>query len=171
MGNKNTTRRTKYHDFRDANGKTIPYSFLAAVLGETERWIRTRLSQEKKIPTDVHAWVKRILAPGTKKITELKVKQEELETGIKEEKLREIQHKNEITEGKYGLIEDFQRELDTALIRLQTNLYAVPESVVDAMMTSRDRNEAKQILLDALEHHMREVSEWQIELSNGEDSE
>lgn len=66
MGNKNTIRRTKYHDFRDAKGKTIPYSFLAAVLGETERWIRTRLSQEKKIPTDVHAWVKRILAPGTR---------------------------------------------------------------------------------------------------------
>ena len=166
MGNKNTTRRTKYHDFRDAKGKTIPYSFLAAVLGETERWIRTRLAQEKKIPTDVHAWVKRVLAPGTKKITELKVKQEELDTAIKEEKLKEAQLKNDIAVGKYGLIEDFQRELDGALIRLQTNLYSIPEAVVDAMMTSRDRHEAKQILLDALEHHMREVSEWQIELSN-----
>lgn len=170
MSNKNASRRSKYHDFRDKNGKTIPYSILEAVLGESKQWILTRLRQEKKIPDDVHAFVKKILAPGTKKITELKIKQEELETSLKEEKLREIQFKNEITEGNYGLIEDFQRELDGALIRLQTNLYAIPEAVVDAMMTSRDRHEAKKILLDALEHHMREVSEWQIELSNGEDT-
>ena len=40
---------------------------------------------------------------------------------------------------------------------------------MDAMMASRDRHEAKQILLDALEHHMREISEWPIELSNEEE--
>ena len=169
--NKNVKRRTKYHDFRDAKGKTIPYSVIAAALGESERWVRTRLAQEKKIPDDFCGWLKKILAPGTKKLTELQVRQEELETAIKEEKLREIQHKNEITEGKYGLIEDFQRELDGALIRLQTNLYAIPEQVVDAIMTCRSRTEGVEVLMEALEHHMRVVSGWAIQLNCSGDEE
>ena len=166
--NKNVARRTKFHDFKDANGKSISYAVLRAILDESEEWIRTRLRQEKKVPDNLHSWVRKILSPGTKKITDLKERQERAETLIKEEKLREIRFKNERTEGQYALVEDFQREIDGALIRLQTNLYSIPEQVVDAMMTSRDRVEAKQILMDALEHHMREVSSWQIELEAGE---
>ena len=166
--NKNVARRTKFHDFKDTNGKSISYAVLRAILDESEEWIRTRLKQEKKVPDNLHTWVKKILSPGTKQITDLKERQERAETLIKEEKLREIRFKNERTEGQYALVEDVQRELDSALIRLQTNLYAIPEQVVDAMMTSRDGVEAKQILIDALEHHMRGVSEWQIDLGNNE---
>lgn len=168
MSNKNVIRRTKFHNFIDTNGKSISYAVLCAVLNESEEWIRTRLKQEKKVPGNVHQWVKKILAPGTQQIAELTKRQELAETLIKEEKLREIRFKNERTEGRYGLIDDFQRELDGMLIRLQTNLYAIPEQIVDAVMTSRDRVEAKQILIDALDHHMREVSSWQIELESDE---
>ena len=162
-------RRTKYHQFRDANGKeTITFAILAAIFDESIEKVRQRLRQEKKIPTSLHQWVKKQISPGTREITELKLRQEKAETELKEEKLREIVFKNELAEGKYALVEDFQRELDSILIRLQTNLYAVPESVVDAIMTSRDRAEGKKILMDALEHHMREVSDWQIKL--GEDN-
>lgn len=161
-------RRTKYHQFRDANGKeTITLAHLASILDVSVEKVRQLLRQEKKIPTDLHLWIKKQIAPGTREITELKRRQEVAETELKEEKLREIVFKNELAEGKYALVEDFQRELDSILIRLQTNLYAVPESVVDAIMTSRNRAEGKQVLMDALEHHMRDVSEWQIQL--GED--
>lgn len=162
-------RRTKYHQFRDANGnQTITYTILASVLDVSVEKVRQLLRQEKKIPTDLHLWIKKQIAPGTREITELKRRQEIAETEIKEEKLREIQFKNELEQGKYALVEDFQRELDKILIRLQTNLYAVPEAIVDAIMTSRDRIEGKQVLMEALEHHMREVSDWQIDLSNAE---
>ena len=164
-------RRTKYHSFRDANGnQTITYAMLASVLDVSVEKIRQLLRQEKKIPTDLHLWIKKQIAPGTREITELKRRQEVAETELKEEKLREIVFKNELQEGKYALVEDFQRELDGLLIRLQTNLYAVPEAVVDAIMTSRDRVEGKQILVDALEHHMRNVSQWEI-LLGGDDAE
>ena len=168
--NKNAARRTKFHDFKDANGKSISYAVLRAILDESEEWIRSRLKQEKKVPDNLHTWVKKILSPGTKKITDLKERQERAETLIKEEKLREIRFKNERTEGQYLFAEDVQRELDGALIRLQTNLYSIPEQVVDSIMSSRDRVEAKQILVEALEHHMREVSDWQIELESGSEA-
>ena len=164
--NKNSARRTKFHSFIDTKGKSVSYAVICAVLNESEEWVRTRLKQEKSVPGNFHEWVKKILAPGTQKIRDLQQRAELADTLIKEEKLREIRHKNEVTEGQYGRIEDFQRELDGTLIRLQTNLYAIPEQVVDAIMTSRDRVEAKQILMDALEHHMRDVSAWQIELEN-----
>ena len=48
--NKNVARRTKFHDFKDANGKSISYAVLRAILDESEEWIRTRLKQEKKVP-------------------------------------------------------------------------------------------------------------------------
>ena len=158
-------RRTKYHQFRDANGnQTITYAMLAAILDVSIEKVRQLLRQEKKIPTNLHQWLKKQISPGTREITELKRRQEKAETELKEEKLREIVFKNELQEGKYALVEDFQRELDGLLIRLQTNLYAIPDQVVDAIMTSRDRVEAKQVLMDALEHHMREVADWKIEL-------
>lgn len=166
MSNKNVSRRTKFHNFTDTKGKPISYAVLCAVLGESEEWVRTRLKQEKKVPENVHHWIKKILSPGTKKITALKQRQEEAETLIKEEKLREIRFKNERTEGKYGRIDDFQRELDGMLIRLQTNLYSIPEQIIDALMTSRDRTEAKQIFIEALEHHMREISASQIQFGS-----
>ena len=166
--NKNVVRRTKFHDFKDANGKSVSYAVLRAILDESEEWIRTRLRQEKKVPDNLHSWVKKILSPGTKKITDLKERQERAETLIKEEKLREIRFKNERTEGQYLFAEDVQRELDGALIRLRTNLEAIPEVVADSMMTSRSREEAKQVLIEELERHMREVSNWQIELEAGE---
>ena len=169
--NKNSARRTKFHAFIDTKGKSITYAVLCAVLNESDENIRQRLKQEKSVPGNLHEWVKKILAPGTQKIAELQKRQELADTLIKEEKLREIRFKNEITEGNYGLVEDFQRELDGALIRLQTNLYSIPEAVVDAVMSSRDRIEAKQIVMDAMEHHMREISEWQIQISNEEDEE
>ena len=168
--NKNVARRTKFHDFKDTNGKSISYAVLRAILDESEEWVRTRLREESKVPDNLHKWVAKILSPGTKKIGELKERQERAETLIKEEKLREIRFKNERTEGQYLLAEDVQRELDGALIRLQTNLYSIPEQVVDSIMSSRDRVEAKQILEEALEHHMREVSDWQIELERGSEA-
>ena len=105
--------------------------------------------------------------PEGKRIAELQQREQEADTLIKEQKLREIKFKNERTEGKYGLVEEFQREVDGILIRLQTNLYAIPEQVVDAIMTSRDRIEGKDIMMGALEHHMRDVSTWEIELAEG----
>ena len=106
MSNKNAARRTKFHNFIDLNGKSITYAAICAVPNESEEWVRTRLKQEKKVPGNVHQWIKKQLAPGTQKITALKQRQEEAETHIKEEKLREIRFKNELAEGKYGLVED-----------------------------------------------------------------
>ena len=163
MSNKNVSRRTKFHNFIDTKGKSIQYTVLCAVLNESEEWVRQRLKQEKQVPGNVHEWVKKILAPGTQKIRDLQQRQELAETLIKEEKLVEIRHKNEVNQSKYLLTEDVQRELDSSLIRLRTNLEAVPEAVVDAMLTSRDRVEAKQMLIDALEYHLREVSEFSID--------
>ena len=102
-----------------------------------------------------------------RRIAELEQRRLEADTLHAEEKHRKIKFENERTEGKYGLVEDFQRELDGILIRLQTNLYSVPEQVVDSIMTSRDRVEAKEILESALEHHMRDVADWNINLPEG----
>ena len=105
--------------------------------------------------------------PEGERIAELQLRAQEADTLIKEQKLREIKFKNERTEGKYGLVEDFQRALDGILIRLQTNLYATPDQSVDAVMTSRDRIEGKEIWLESLERHMKEASSWKIDLPTG----
>ena len=105
--------------------------------------------------------------PEGKRIAELQQREQEADTFYKEEKLRAIKFKNEREEGKYGLVEDFQRALDGILIRLQTNLYAGPEQNVDAVMTSRDRIEGKEIWMESLERHMREAASWKIDLPTG----
>lgn len=96
------------------------------------------------------------------------MRQEEAEAQLKEAKVEELLFKNEVNQGKYGLVEDFQRTLDGILIRLQTNLYAIPEQVVDAIMTSRDRAEGKAVLLEALEHHMTAISEMEAKIGEDE---
>ena len=100
---------------------------------------------------------------------QLKQRKEDAETQLVEEKLRQIRFKNEREEGQYLLTDEVQRELDGMLIRLQTNLYAIPETVVDSIMSSRDRVEAKEILLSALEAHMRDVSAFTINFEKGDD--
>ena len=105
--------------------------------------------------------------PEGKRIAELQQREQEADTLIKEQKLREIKFKNERTEGKYGLVENFQREVDGILIRLQTNIYAIPDQIVDAVMTSRDRIEGKEIIMEAHERHMKEAASWKINLPTG----
>ena len=105
--------------------------------------------------------------PEGKRIAELQQREQEADTFYKEEKLRAIKFKNEREEGKYGLVEDFQRELDGILIRLQTNLYATPPQIADAVRTSRDRIEVIEVIMEAFEHHMREASSWKIDLPTG----
>lgn len=158
--------RSKYHTFKDSNGKPISLSVLAALLDQSEYWIRERLKQESKIPGNFHQWAKKSLAPETQNLVELKKRKEEAETGLVEEKLRQIRFKNEREEGQYLPTDEVQRELDGMLIRLQTNLYAIPDTVVDSIMSSRDRVESKDILLSALESHMRDVSAWTITFEN-----
>lgn len=163
--NKNVTRRTKWHDFKDTRGKSISYAVICAALGESEQWVRTRLKQEKAIPTDFAKWIKSVIAPGSKKVSDLKMRQEEADALLKEAKVEELTFKNEITQGKYMLAEDVQRAIDGMLIRLGTNLDAIPDSIVDAVMTSRNRTEGKQVIKDAIDHHRQEVSEWQIQIT------
>ena len=137
------------------------------MLGESKEFVRQRLQTEGRIPDDLHEWLKTALMPEGERIAELQLREQEADTLIKEQKLREIKFKNERTEGKYGLVEDFQRALDGILIRLQTNLYATPDQSVDAVMTSRDRIEGKEIWLESLERHMKEASSWKIDLPTG----
>ena len=154
--------RSKYHRFVDANGKPIALAVLAALLDLSEFWTREVLKQESKTPENFHQWAKKRLAPETQTLVALKQRKDEAETGLVEEKLRQIRFKNEREEGQYLLADEVQRELDGMLIRLQTNLYAIPDTVVDSIMSSRDRVEAKDLLLSALEAHMRDVAAWTI---------
>ena len=161
--------RSKFHEFKDSKGKPIGYAVLEAALSQSEYYIREGLKQESKIPENFHIWLKKSLMPETQDLIALKQRKEEAETQLVEEKLRQIRFKNEREEGQYLLTDEVQRELDGMLIRLQTNLYAIPETVVDSIMSSRDRVEAKEILLSALEAHMRDVSAFTINFEKGDD--
>ena len=89
------------------------------------------------------------------------------ERRIAEGKAREIEFKNEREEGRYTLTEDAQREVDSILIAIKTNFYSIPESVINGIMTSSDRDEAKQILLDSLEYHMHNIANDDFGEDNG----
>ena len=183
-------RRSRLHDFRDADGDIISYSILIAVTGLTQGALQNRLRVYDAPPTDLRAFVKNTLnfriqrefeaaVSGAEHVSELepakdtkgtKAQLDELEIKIKEQKLRELQFKNERAEGKYVLLGDVQLSLDNFLIALRTNLEALPEQVAQAMMTCRTEHEAIQIMLEALQHLTREWSDNPIAVGDSDAS-
>lgn len=182
-------RRSRLHDFRDADGEIISYAVLVAATGLTQGAIQNRLRLYDDPPTDLQAFLKTALEFRTKRefeaavtgaeytaeVEEAKGTQtakatlEELEIDIKREKLREITFKNERTEGKYVLLDDVQLALDNFLIALKTNLEALPETVAQSVMTCREEHEAIEIILEALRHLTRDFADDPIRV--GEETE
>lgn len=179
-------RRSTLHDFRDNDGGIIQYTVLIAATGLTQGALQNRLRCYDEPPTDLRAFLKVCLefpkqsdfenaisgAEFTSEIEDVRESKstraqlDELKIAIDKEKLREIRFKNEREEGKWGLIDDFQRKMNEILIQLKTNLYGLPDQVLDSIMSSRDRNDAKEVLFDALEHHMRLFSTQEIDLDS-----
>ena len=165
------------HRFIDSKGNTIQQATIAAALGVTDQTAINRLDKEKVPPHDFHKWLleqfKRYNSDSfvseEDDTSKLKHRQLVAEVELKEGKAREQSFKNEISEGKYILVEDAQRTIDNILITLKTNLYGIPDQVAASMITSREVIEAKNILKEALEHHMETIS--QIEIKVGEDEE
>ena len=101
----------KLHKFIDAKGRPISYAVLCAVLNESAECIRQKLRREKKIPSAVHEWVKKILDPDTQKIHVLQQQLEleellgEVEAEVKlletMKELRDLRFKNYQAEEKY----------------------------------------------------------------------
>ena len=183
-----TGRRSRLHDFRDADGDIINYAVLIAATGLTQGAIQNRLRQYESPPSDLRAFLtlanqhrtlKEFTAAvsGAEFISEieeqvdersLKAQLDALELETKKEKLREIRFKNEKEEGKYVLLKDVQLALDNFLIALKTNLEALPESVAQSVMVCRDEHEAIEIILEALRHLTRGFAENPIQIGDQE---
>ena len=168
-------RRSTLHDFRDNDGGIIQYTVLIAATGLTQGALQNRLRCYTEPPTDLRAFLKVCLefpkqgdfenaisgAEFTSEIEEqkdtrsAKARLEELKIAIDQEKLRELQFKNEKTEGLHVLLSDVQLELDNFLIALRTNLEALPAQVAQAVMVCREEHEAIAIIMEALRHLTR----------------
>lgn len=85
-----------------------------------------------------------------------------------EEKLKTQQFQNELEQSKYLRTEDVQHALDNILISLQRNLYAIPERIIDSVLVCRDRQEAVEMIHEEFDSHMREVSEWKVEVDDAD---
>ena len=178
-------RRSRLHDFKDANGETIGYPTLIAVTGLTQSALQNRLRVYESPPTDIQAFVKTALEFRTHsefvqavkgaEFTEaqttetekqsIKVQLDQVELQIKEQKLRQIAFENDKTEGKYALLSDVQLALDNFLITLKTNLEALPEQVAQSIMVCREEHEAIDVLLEALKNLTRDIGSKAIEIT------
>ena len=180
--------RSRLHDFRDDNGEPIGYPVLIAATGLTRSAVANRLKVYGETQTDLRAFLQTALEFRTqrefaaavegaeftaeleteKEVISAKATLDQLEIRIKEEKLRELEFKNEREEGKYVLLSDVQLALDNFLIGLRTNLESLPEQVVQSVMTCREEHEASEILLEALRHLTRDFANNPIAIGEEE---
>lgn len=185
---KKVGRRSRLHDFRDADGEIINYAVLIAATGLSQGALQNRLRCYDVPPTDLQSFLKAALefrtqrafeaaVSGAEYVSEIEEQKEtkstkaqldELELRIKKEKLREIVFKNEKDEGKYVLLSDVQLSLDNFLIALRMNLEALPEQVAQSVMVCRDEHEAIEIILEALRHLTRGWTENPIRIGQDE---
>ena len=170
-----TQRKSALHNFYDTDGDPIKMAALAAMLGVTTGTVRNRLrawtKKNGRLPEDLHLFlVDSLGGEGISKSQVLDAADRQIiaEAQISEEKLWALKFENAREKAKYLLTEDVQRAIDGILLRLQQNLYSIPEQIVDPVRVSRDRHEALEIITEALEHHMREISQWEVPVKNAD---
>lgn len=188
MAKKKIASRITSHDFKDTDGNIITYAVLEAATGLTRSAIRNRLKCYEEPPDNLQSFLKDALefrtqsqfaaaVAGAEFIEEIKKEDpqttkavlDELEIKLKKEKLREIEFKNERAEGKYVLLFDVQLALDNFLISLKTNLEAIPEQVIQSIMTCREESEGEEILFEALQHLTRDFASNPIKIGEDDD--
>ena len=155
------SRTSRYHNFRDADGKHLTMKQISEMVGLSENTVRARLKEYNTPPTDIEVF---LVKEAKKKADRRKVKTrlDALDIETKKEQLRALRFKNEKDEARYVLFSPVQLALDQTLNELRTELLALPEQVVPSIMDCRDEHEGSEILLESLRDHSRQFAKKNI---------